>query len=40
MKKCKWCGKLITKEHTEENCDSNDGGREDMNYEDIANKYF
>jgi len=43
MKKCKWCHQFVAdidlKEH-EENCDLNDGGKSDMNYEDIANKYF
>lgn len=42
-KRCKWCGKLIEyqllKQHEEE-CNMNDGGRSDMNYEDVADKYF
>jgi len=42
--KCKWCGKLMINEKLklkhEEICDSNDGGREYQNYEDIAQKYF
>lgn len=46
MAKCKWCHKTISKEskeeleNHEELCDFNDGGRSDMAYEDIANKYF
>jgi hypothetical protein len=44
MIKCKWCGCFFlserdVKEHEPE-CDRNDGGKSDMNYEDIANKYF
>lgn len=42
-KRCRWCGEMIRidklKEH-EENCNLNDGGRSDMNYEEVANKYF
>lgn len=42
-KKCKWCFKKFAeqdlKEH-EENCNLNDGGKSDENYEAIANKYF
>ena len=41
--KCKWCGKLVDRafklDH-EEDCSSNDGGREDMNIEMICQKYF
>ena len=41
--KCKWCNKTFhkrqIKEH-EENCDLNDGGKSDMNYEGVADKYF
>jgi len=44
MVKCKWCGLLFLSkrdcEEHEENCDLNDGGKSDMNYEDVANKYF
>lgn len=43
MKKCKWCHELITSEGLndhEENCDLNDGGRADMNYEMIEEKYL
>lgn len=43
MKQCKWCGQYqadIDLEEHEENCDSNDGGKSDMNYEGVANKYF
>lgn len=41
--RCKWCGKLIKKidkERHEENCDLNDGGKYEMNCEDIDNKYY
>lgn len=42
-KRCKWCNKKIVewdlKKHEEE-CDFNDGGKSDMNYEDVVNKYF
>jgi hypothetical protein len=39
--RCKWCGELVPdKEQHEPNCNLNDGGRSDMNYEDISNKFF
>lgn len=42
-KKCKWCYAFVDakdlQEH-EENCDLNDGGRGDMNYEDIDNYFY
>ncbi len=42
-KRCRWCHKQFVEwdlEKHQEDCDSNDGGQSDMNYEDIANKYF
>jgi len=42
-KRCKWCNKKIIewdlKKHEEE-CNFNDGGKSDMNYEAIENKYL
>jgi len=40
LKRCKWCGKVLTPSHSEEHCDLNDGGKSDMNYEEIENKYL
>jgi hypothetical protein len=43
MKKCKWCRQFVVDidlEEHEENCDLNDGGKSDINCEDVANKYF
>ncbi|MDA3803175.1 MAG: hypothetical protein PF488_04800 [Patescibacteria group bacterium] len=44
MIRCKWCGLLFLSDKEaeihEENCDLNDGGLSDRNYEDIENKYF
>ena len=40
---CKWCGEVFDEnvlESHEETCDFNDGGKGDMNYEEVENKYF
>jgi hypothetical protein len=42
-KRCKWCHSIIDseklKEH-EENCDLNDGGRQEQNEEEVDNYYY
>lgn len=43
QERCKWCHYIITKEEKEkheENCDMNDGGRQEMNEEEIANHFY